>query len=201
VLLAKAESAQDVRYADVLLREQELAHGVQPGAVRLVAAIESARALLACAEISRASTRLVALMLGGEDFAFDMGVARTREGHELDHARGVVATCARAAGLIALDTPWTDIGDIEGLTADARRARAVGFAGKYVIHPDHIAPVHEVFSPSEDEVTTARRVLAAWESAQANGQGAVQFEGRMLDRPVAERARRIVQQAEAAAGR
>jgi citrate lyase subunit beta/citryl-CoA lyase len=169
--------------------------------VELVAAIESARALLRCEEISRASSRLVALMLGAEDFTFDMGVERTPEGHEIDHARAVVATCARAAGLVALDTPWADIADVEGLAADAQRAKGLGFAGKYVIHPSHIEPVHAVFSPNEAEVARARSVLAAWEEAQAKGLGAVQLDGRMVDRPVAERARRVVEQAEAIAGR
>jgi citrate lyase subunit beta/citryl-CoA lyase len=201
VLLAKTESAQDVRTVDVLLREQELAHEVKPGTVGLVAAIESARALLRCEEIAGASTRLWALMLGGEDFAFDLGVRRTREGRELDHARAEVATCARAAGLVALDTPFADIEDLEGLAADAERARGLGFAGKYVIHPNQIEPVHGVFSPNEAEVAQARAVLAAWEAAQAKGLGAVQFEGRMLDRPIAERARRVVEQAEEIAGR
>ena len=201
VLLAKTQSPQHVRTADVLLREQELAHEVRPGTIELIVAIESAQALLRCAEISRASTRIVALMLGGEDFAFDMGVQRTREGRELEYARSVVATCARAAGLVALDTPWSDIRDIDGLIADAERAKGLGFGGKYLIHPDHIEPAHRVFSPGEGEVEAARRILAAWGEAQAKGLGAVQFEGRMLDRPIAERARRVVQQAEAIASR
>lgn len=197
VVLAKTESAQAVRSVDVMLREQELAHEVKPGTAELIVAIESAKGLLACEDISHASTRLAALMLGGEDFAFDLGVPRTREGHELVHARGAIAVCARAAGLMALDTPWADIQDIEGLVADAERARAAGFSGKYVIHPDHIEPVHGVFSPSDDEISYARKVLAAWDDAQAKGVGAVQLDGRMVDRPVAERARRVVEQAEA----
>lgn len=199
VLLAKTESAQDVRAADVLLREQELAHDVKAGAVALVVAIESARALLDCAAIATASTRTVALMLGAEDFTFDMGVGRTREGRELDYARQVIATHARAMGLTALDTPWADIQDIEGLRADAERARGLGFSGKYAIHPDHLAPLHEVFSPSEADLASARKVLAAWDEAQAKGRGAVQLDGRMIDRPVAERARLLVEQAEAIA--
>ncbi len=197
VLLAKTESAQDVRDVDVLLREQELAHAVKPGAIELVVAIESARALLRCEEISQASTRLVALALGGEDFAFDLGVQRTREGRELDYARSVIVTCARAANLTALDTPWADISDMEGLVADAERAKVVGFGGKYVIHPSHLEPVHKVFTPSEEEVAFARRLLAAWEEAQGQGLGAVQLDGRMVDRPIAERARRVIEQAEA----
>lgn len=201
VLLAKTQSPQDVRDIDVLLREQELAHGVKPGTVQLIAAIESTRALLRCEEISRASTRLAALMLGGEDYAFDLGVQRTREGRELEHARYVIATCARAAGLVALDTPWADIEDIEGLVADAERSKAVGFGGKYLIHPSHIEPVQRVFTPSETEVAQARRLLAAWEEAEAQGLGAVQLEGRMVDKPIAERARRVIEQAEAVGAR
>ena len=196
VLLAKTESPQDVRDIDVLLREQELAHGIKAGAIELIVAIESAHGLLRCQEISGASTRLAALTLGGEDFAFDLGVQRTREGRELEYARAHVATCARAANLIALDTPWADIPDIEGLVADAERAKALGFSGKYVIHPSHIEPVQRVFSPSEEEVAYARRLLQAWEEAQAQGLGAVQLDGRMVDRPIAERARRVIEQAE-----
>ncbi|MGB2695500.1 MAG: CoA ester lyase [Dehalococcoidia bacterium] len=201
VLLAKAQEAQDVRDVDVLLREQELAKDVRPGATELTAAIESTGALLRCEEISHASTRLVALMLGGEDFTFDLGVQRTREGRELDHPRGVVATCARAAGLVAFDTPWADIEDIEGLVADAERAKGLGFTGKYVIHPNHVEPVHGVFTPRESEVAYAKKLLAEWEKAQAQGLGAVQVDGRMVDRPIAERARSVVQQAEAIASR
>jgi citrate lyase subunit beta/citryl-CoA lyase len=199
VVLAKTRSPQDVRDIDVLLREQELAHELRAGTVALIVAIESAQALLRCEEISRASTRISALMLGGEDFAFDMGVARTPRGRELWYARHVVATCARAANLVALDTPWGDIRDVEGLAADAKRARAAGFSGKYVIHPNHIEPVHGVFSPSDEEVAGARMVLAAWDEAQAKGLGAVQLDGRMVDRPIAERARHVIELAEAIA--
>ncbi len=200
VVLAKTESARAVREIDVMLRQQELAHDVKAGAVDLIVAIESARGLLQCQEISAASSRLVALMLGGEDFAFDMGVERTRDAHELTHIRSEISVCARAAGLVALDTPWADIEDIDGLVTDAARARAVGFSGKYVIHPSHIKPVAGVFSPREADVDYARKLLAAWDEAVAAGLGAIQLDGRMIDRPIAERARRVVEQAEAIAG-
>jgi len=199
VVLAKAQSPQDVRDVDVLLREQELEREIKPGTIELTIAIESTRALLRCEEISLASTRLSALMLGGEDFTFDLGVQRTREGRELDYPRAIIATCARAAGLVALDTPFADIQDIDGLVADAERAKAVGFGGKYVIHPSHIDLVHRVFSPGEADVAYARQVLRAWSEAQTKGLGAVQLDGRMVDRPVAERAQRIIDQAEAIA--
>jgi citrate lyase subunit beta/citryl-CoA lyase len=195
VLLAKTQSPQDVRDADVLLREQELAHDIVPGSIELVVAIESAQALLRCEAISHASSRLVALMLGAEDFTFDMAVERTSDGRELDYARGVIGTCARAANLIALDTPWPDIADIEGLSAEALRARSAGFAGKYVIHPSHIDPVHAVFSPTEADIARAKHVIEAWDACEAQGVGAVQLDGRMIDRPIVERARTLLAQA------
>ena len=198
-VLAKTESAAAVRQVDVLLREQELAHDVKPGTVDLIVAIESAGGLLRCEEISHASTRLTGLMLGGEDFAFDMGIRRTKDSHELTHARSVIAICARAAGLQAFDTPWAHIDDIDGLIAEAEQARTLGFSGKYVIHPKHIQPVHDVFSPSEEEIVHARKVLAAWEDARAKGVGAIQMDGHMVDRPIAERARHVVEQVEAIA--
>jgi citrate lyase subunit beta/citryl-CoA lyase len=196
-VLAKTESAAAVRQVDVLLREQELAHDVKPGTVDLIVAIESAAGLLRCEEISHASTRLTGLMLGGEDFAFDMGIRRTKDSHELTHARSEIAICARAAGVQAFDTPWAHIDDIDGLVAEAEQARMLGFSGKYVIHPKHIEPVHDVFSPSEDEIVYARKVLEAWKDAQSKGLGAIQLDGHMVDRPIAERARHIVDQAEA----
>ena len=136
-------------------------------------------------------------MLGGEDFAFDMGIRRTKNSQELTHARSEIAVCARAAGLQAFDTPWAHIDDIEGLIAEAEQARLLGFSGKYVIHPKHIQPVHDVFSPSEEEIMYARKVLEAWEDAVARGDGAVQLDGHMVDRPIAERAKHIIDQAEA----
>ena len=90
-----------------------------------------------------------------------------------------------------------DIEGTDGLVGEAERAKAVGFAGKYVIHPNHIEPVNTVFSPSEDQVANARKVVAAWEEALAKSEGVIQLDGRMIDRPIAERARRVIEQAEA----
>jgi citrate lyase subunit beta/citryl-CoA lyase len=167
---------------------------VEEGARR---ALGEASGPLTREDIARASTRLVALMLGAEDFAFDMGVERRKDGREIEHARAVVATVARAYRLAALDTPWADIQDLDGLTADAEGARALGFSGKYVIHPSHVEPVNRVFSPTEGEVEQARRVLTAWEQAEAEGKAAVQLDGRMVDRPIVERARALLARAEA----
>lgn len=195
--LPKAESAQDVRDIDVLIREQEMEHGVKPGTLALIPAIESARGVLRCEEICRASTRLTAITLGADDYTADLGVHRTREGRELDHARQVMAVCARAAGIVALDTPFADFRDEEGLLRESEWVRSLGFKGKYLIHPGQIEPVNRVFRPTEEEVAYARRVVAAFEAEVARGHAAVQVDGRMVDTPVAKRARALIELAEA----
>jgi citrate lyase subunit beta/citryl-CoA lyase len=197
VNLPKVESAQDIRDIDVLMREQELERGVKPGAAALIPAIESARGVLRCEEICRASTRLTAVTLGADDYTADLGVHRTREGRELDYARQVMAVCARAADILALDTPFADFRDEEGLVRESEWVRSLGFKGKYLIHPGQIGPVNRVFRPSEEEVAYARRIVEAFEEAVAQGHAAVQVEGRMVDTPVAKRARSLIELAEA----
>ena len=201
VTLPKAESAQDIRDIDVLIREQELEHAVKPGALALIPTIESARGVLRCEEICRASTRLAAITLGADDYTADLGVHRTREGRELDYARQVMAVCARAADILALDTPFADFRDGEGLVREAEWVRSMGFKGKYLIHPGQIGPVNRAFRPAEEEVTYARRVVEAFEEAVARGHGAVQVDGRMVDPPVAKRARALIELAAAVESR
>jgi len=197
ICLPKVESAQDIRDIDVLIREQELEQGVRPGTLALIPAIESAHGVLRCEEICRASTRLTAVTIGADDYTADLGVHRTREGRELDYARQVMAVCARAADILALDTPFADFRDEEGLVLESEWVRSLGFKGKYLIHPSQIGPVNRVFRPSEEEVAYARRVVKAFEEAVARGHGAVQVDGRMVDPPVAKRARALIEQGEA----
>ncbi len=197
VALPKAESPQDIRDIDVLLREQELAHDVTPGTIALIPFIESARGLLRCEEMCRSSSRLAAIALGADDYTADLAVHRTREGHELSYARQVIATCCAASGLLALDTPYDDFRDEEGLIAETEWVKTLGFKGKYLIHPAQMEPVNRVFRPSEEEVAEARRTMAAFEEAEAQGLGSIQLEGRMVDRPVALRARQVIAVAEA----
>ncbi len=196
ITLPKTESAQDIRDVDVLIREQEMEHEVKPGALALIPTIESALGVLNCEEICRASSRLAAVTLGADDYTADLGTHRTREGRELDYARQVMVVCARAADIVALDTPFADFRDEEGLIREAEWVRSLGFKGKYLIHPGQVEPVNRIFRPTEEEVAYARKVSAAFDEALAQGLGAVQLEGRMVDAPVAKRARRLLELAE-----
>lgn len=192
LVFPKTRGAQDVRDLDVLIRHQEMRKQLRPGNIVLVAHIESAMGLLRIEEIAQASTRIAAMALGGEDFAADLGVARTREGVELEYARRVLVTCCIAHGLLPLDVVFPDISDGEGLLQETRYVRSIGFKGKYVIHPNQVAIVNDAFKPGEEEIAFARRVVEAFEAAVAQGHASVQVDGRMVDTPVAKRARDLL---------
>ncbi len=188
----KTDAPQDLRDLDVLLREAELKHRVRPGDIRTIPLIESPIAVLRCEAIALASDRIVALSLGGEDYTAALGVKRDAGGAALAHARNVIATVAAAYGMFAIDTPYAGIKDEPGLVAEARLAQAIGFKGKYLIHPDQAAPVNAVFSPSNDEVAYARRVIAAAALARKQRRGAVALDGAMVDAPIVARAEQVI---------
>jgi citrate lyase subunit beta/citryl-CoA lyase len=119
---------------------------------------------------------------------------RSKEGLELAQARAQMVLAARAAGVRAIDTIWTDLSDSSGLLAEARQARHLGYSGKLIIHPAQIEPVHLAFTPGEAEVAYARRVLAAFAEAEARGDGVIALEGQMIDAPVVARAREVLAQ-------
>jgi citrate lyase subunit beta/citryl-CoA lyase len=197
LLFPKARGAAQIRELDVLIREQEMDKGVRPGTVVLIPMIESARALLRCEEIALASTRIAALALGGEDYAADLGVARTPAANELEYARRVVIHCAAAYGLQALDGIYTTLHDEAGLIADASYARSIGMKGKYVVHPEQVEPVNRVFTPTAQELEAARKIVSAYDEAMSRGIGVIDVDGQMVDVPVANRARDLLAYAQA----
>lgn len=192
----KTDSARDIRQLDILIRERELKGNVKPGAVALIPHIESARGILNARDIVEASTRITGLALGAYDYALDLGVTRTKAGFELEYARGVVVTTATAYRLQALDGPFGDFQDTDGLLAEAQYVHSIGFKGKYVIHPDQVDSVNRVFTPSDEEIEMAKRIVAAFDEATANGSASVQLEGRMIDTPIARRARELLDEAQ-----
>jgi citrate lyase subunit beta/citryl-CoA lyase len=194
IVAPKVRRAEEIAWLADELEARERRTGVAPGTIRIIASIESAAALVDAPRIAASSSRVVGLTFGSEDFALDLGLPTRREGEAADllYARSATVVAAVAAGKIALDGIWPDIRDAAGLRADSLRARRLGFSGKTLIHPDQIAVVNEVFSPTAAELDEARRVVTAFEEALARGDGAVALDGRMLDAPVVDRARRVV---------
>ena len=152
-------------------------------------------------EIARSSDRMEALYLGAEDLTADLRCQRTRDGFEIQYARCRLVNAARAANIEVYDTPFTSIEDMDGLLQDALTAKSLGFSGKAVIHPKHVDTVNRVFSPSEKEIHYAQEVFAAIEEAKKLGKGAISLHGKMIDAPIVQRARRVLEAMEEIAAR
>ncbi|HZT08157.1 MAG TPA: CoA ester lyase [Chloroflexota bacterium] len=195
LVLPKVETAEDVRVVERYLDEHEVGAGLARGSVGIVAAIESARGLLNAPAIAAACPRMVGLMFGAEDFGLDLGLPTNREGEarELLYARSAVVVAAASAHVQAIDGVWPDFHDEQGLRADAIQARRLGFSGKSTFHPGQIDVINEVFTPTEADAAYARRVVDAFEEAEATGAGAVALGGQLVDRPIVERARRVLE--------
>jgi citrate lyase subunit beta/citryl-CoA lyase len=191
-MLPKADRPEQVLYLEALLRDAEEAAGLEAGKLRLILVIESAAGLLKTVDTVKASKRTLAVQLGAEDYATDLGIERTLDGSELAYPRCVIAVAARAAKVFALDTVYPAIEDEAGLVREARAARALGFRGKFAIHPNQIEPINRVFTPPPEQVENARKIIAAYDGVVEKGLGAVQVDGQMVDAPVAQRARDLV---------
>jgi citrate lyase subunit beta / citryl-CoA lyase len=195
--IPKTESAEDVRAVEALAAAAERAAGRPEGSTRLMAALESPLAIINAHAIATASKRLVGIALSAEDFVTSLRTSRSADGVELFEARGRIVIAARAAGIMALDTVFTDLADQEGFLREVRLVKQLGFDGKSVINPAQIPVVHAVFAPTAEDLRRARRVVAAAREAEARGLGVISLDGRMVDRPIVERAQRIVELAAA----
>lgn len=215
IVLPKCESAADVEEADREISILEEAAGIPAGSIYLMPLIETAAGALNAKEIAKASPRNVALLFGREDFSRDIGavpIARSNAlsaqktpaaslaafgiaampGAESLLARQMIVLAARAAKIEPLDSTYADVGNEEGLKASCEEARALGFAGKGVLHPAQIPIVMKAFLPTEEEAMRAEKIVAAFDAAAAEGRGAISVDGAMVDAPVAEKARGIL---------
>ena len=199
VSIGKVESARDVRTLDGLLAALEPAAGVDAGSLRIIPWIETARAVWDARGIALASPRVAAIAFGAEDFTNDMGIERSDSGDEVAVPRAWVPVAARAAQVGALDSPFVRFRDPGALRDDARAARRMGYTGKFAIHPAQLAIINETFSPSVAEIEYARRVVEAWDAAEAAGRGSLALDGRMVDVPVVKRAQNLLALADAIA--
>lgn len=192
ICLPKAEDPVEVQALSRWLDGWEVKQGLRSGSLGVLLMIETALGVLRAFDLAQSSPRVQALCLGGEDLSRDLGAVRTKEGQELAYARAHLVVAARAAGVLAIDTVYTDLQDEAGLRAEAIQARRLGYSGQLLIHPNQIEPVHQAWAPSPAEVEWARRVLAAFEEAMARGDGVVALDGKMIDAPVVARARELL---------
>lgn len=195
LMLPKTANAGQIQQLDAEITRLEQQNGMKPGRVGVIALLETALGVENAFSIATASPRVLGLFLGGEDLTADLQCKRTKEGREIDYARQRVVCAARAAGVEAFDTPFTDVDDLDGLRADARYAKSLGFTGKASISPRHVTGINAVFSPTAQEIAYAQEVLAAIAEAKRQGRGAISLHGKMVDAPIVHRAEQTLEAA------
>ena len=194
IILPKVESPATLTTIDWVMLQLERELGLGEHAIDLIPIIETARGLTHLDAILASGTRVKRIAFGAGDFTLDVNMQWKRDEAELAYARARIVTASRAAGLEApLDTVWVDLQDSEGLEASARAALAYGFQGKMCIHPNQVTVVNRVFTPSEDEIAFAERVVAAFAKAEAEGVASIQLDGRFIDYPIVYRAQRLLE--------
>jgi citrate lyase beta subunit len=192
LMVPKIQRPEDLHVVATLLYQIELAVGLEPGGIRIEAQLESAEGLVNVDGIARATQRLTALHFGPGDYAASVRMPQRSigtmdewdevyPGHRFHYAMHRIVVAARVAGLRAVDGPVADHRDEEGLRESCLVARSLGFDGKWCIHPAQIETVNDVFSPTEEEVEWARKVVQAYEEANAAGRGAISVDGQMID--------------------
>src|SRR5918912_314286 len=195
IFLPKVEQADELREANRLLAAAEARASLEVGASRLIPIIETVGGVVRVAELIESGRvpRIMALNFGYDDFALDLGVTRSADGLESRYTRDRIAIAARAAGIIAIDGPHNDFGDPAGLEAESRVSRQLGFSGKQCIHPAQIPIVNRVFSPSAEEIARAQSIVAAYDEAARQGHGSTRSGHQMIDCPVVQQARRLLE--------
>jgi len=194
IMLPKVESVAGLLAADKMLERAEREQGLEPGGIDLLPIIETAKGLAAVSDIADSGSRVRRLSFGAVDFAKDMGMQLTEDEWELTPARSAIVLASRVARLAApLDSVWVHFRDQDGLAKSCERVRVMGYQGKMAIHPDQIAPINDAFTPGEEEIAHAEKIIAAFEEAEAAGSASIVVDGFFVDYPVVDQARRTLE--------
>ncbi|HCS97906.1 MAG TPA: citrate (pro-3S)-lyase subunit beta [Enterococcus faecalis] len=192
IRLPKTETAQDIIDVEAVITEVEQQNDIPVGTTKMMAASESAEGVLNAPAIAKSSTRLIGIALGAEDYVTNMKTRRHPDGQELFFARSMILHAARAAGIAAIDTVYSDVDNTEGFEAEVRLIKQLGFDGKSVINPRQIPLVNTIYAPTEKEIQNAKEVIWGIREAEAKGSGVISVNGKMVDKPIVERAERVI---------
>ena len=197
VRMPKTETADEVREVEAEIEKVEREIGAE-GRTRIMAAIESALGVVNAYDIAISSPRMMGIALGAEDYCANLKTQRSKEGDELRLARETIVVAARAAGIDALNTVFSNLNDMETFRREVEYIKTLGFDGKSIINPRQIEVVNEVFTPTEKDIEKAKAIVAAIKEAEKKGSGVIALNGKMIDRPVVIRAERTITLAKAA---
>lgn len=182
IVIPKVSSETELEKVIVMIENLEKQRNIHK-TIRLIPSIESSQGVVNSYDIAKFNSRICSIVFGVFDYLYDMKLDYVDEGIEYSYARAKIPVDARAAGIPALDSIWQKVDDIEGLQRDAKTAKRLGYAGKSIIHPKHIEPVHKVFVPSQNEIEWANKVIATLKQIQGQGdkRGAFKVDGKMID--------------------
>lgn len=198
IVVPKIETAQQIREISEYIEMYELSSGMESGTIRMLVGVETAKGILNLKEIAGADRRLEAIIFGAEDFAASAGLTRTKEGVEVLYARSAVVTACAANELQAIDMVYIDFRDVDGLRSEAEQGAGLGFSGKQIIHPNQVEAVQAAFTPSDEAIEYAQRVVRAFSASQKEGKGAFALDGKMIDMPLLKNAQKLLERAQAA---
>lgn len=190
--LPMSEKKEDIIELDELLTKIEQENGIEVGSCKIQASIETPLGVKNAYEIATASDRIISISFGAEDYTRLLGVDRTKNGAELFFARTQIANIASIVGVHAIDTVWADFNDVEGFEKETNLGKQLGFSGKSCIHPSQIERVHNIFTPTDDEIERSIIILEAVKKAGIEKGGVIQVNGKMVDIPVIEKAKKII---------
>ena len=197
IVIPKVESLEQIEWGSQIIEAAELANGWSVNSVRMLVGVETPKGILNLKEIA-SHPRLDGIIFGGEDFAASVGAKRSESAIELLYARQAVVTACAAYGLAAIDIVTVDFKDLERVRREAEFGSGLGFSGKQVIHPAQVTPVQEAFTPDDESIAQARRLVEAFESHQREGKGAFALDSEMIDMPLVKNAQKVLERAKAA---
>lgn len=193
IMPTKVDSAVMIQKVSAYMAKVEEKNNMEVGSIGILPLIETALGVERAFEIGSSDSRVVGLFLGGEDLTADLQCKRTKGGQEIFYSRSRIVCAARACGIEAYDTPFTDVEDTEGLITDTNLAKGLGFSGKAVISPRHVETVNELFSPTLADIDYAHDVMDAIEEGKRQGKGVISLRGKMIDAPIVKRAQQVLE--------
>ena len=199
IVIPKVESFGHVEWASKIIEAAELKYGWPINSIGILAGVETAKGILNLKEIA-AHPRLAsrAIIFGGEDFAASIGATRTKDAIELLYARQAVVVACAANDLQAIDIVAIDYKDLEALRIESEFGARLGFVGKQIIHPAQVEPVQTAFTPNDEAIANAKRIVETFDASQKEGKGAYSLDGKMIDMPLLKNAQKVLERANAA---
>jgi len=198
IIIPKVNCAEDVKKVEKVVDEAEKSAGIDGGSINLMAMIETAQGIANIDEIAESTKRMKALLFGAADYTKETRGRITAERLEAVYPLNRILIAARCAGIDAIDSPYFNVRDEEGLIHHTQFVVNMGFDGKSVIHPGQIAPVNKLFSPSEQEIAFARKIIDAYKTAKKEGKGAIEVDGELVEQLHVDNAKRVILKAEKA---